>query len=115
MPADPNGQGRGNTVGLKEDHGAPGALLLPEAFGNHDGSLFADAANLAQALRMLGEDHKGFFPEGFNNQLGSGRTHTVDQAAAEETLNTQKGCGRFQFAGDTVKLAAVGTVIRPVA
>ena len=40
---------------------------------------------------------------------------SVNQAAAEETFNTQKGCGCFQFAGDTVELAAVGPMIYPVA
>ena len=87
MPADPDSQGGGDAIGLEENHGAPGALLLPEAFRNHDGPLFADAADFAQALRMCGENHKGFLPEGFNNKLGSGRTHPVDQAAAEESLN----------------------------
>ena len=37
------------------------------------------------------------------------------RTAAEKTFNTQKGCRCFQFAGNTVKLAAVGPVISPVA
>ena len=63
--------------------------------------------NFTETLRVFRKDNKGFFPKGGDDEPGGGRTYAVNQAAAEKTFNTQKGCRCFQFAGNTVKLAAL--------